>query len=111
MSPQPTQTPSRTPPVHEVRLGTIRAAIWANETDSGTWYNVTFERSYRDGDNWKTSASYGRDDLLVLAKVADLAHTWIANQPRERQEVPNDGKEKRKPASLDGGRLPSARGV
>ena len=26
---------------------------------------------------WKQSGSFGKDDLLLLAKLADLAHTWI----------------------------------
>lgn len=67
----------RPKPVHEVRLGTIKAAIWANDTDNGTRHNVTFGRLYRDGDQWRTSDSFGRDDLPLLSKVADLAHTWI----------------------------------
>ena len=66
-------------PVHEIRIGLIRAAIWRNENENGTWYNVTFERLYKDGDEWKSSSSFGRDDLLVLAKVADQVHTWIVN--------------------------------
>jgi len=66
-------------PVHQIRIGRIRAAIWANQTDSGLWHNVTFERTYRDGEAWKSSDSYGRDDLLVLAKLADMAHSWIIN--------------------------------
>ncbi|MHC4993497.1 MAG: hypothetical protein ACYTGQ_00435 [Planctomycetota bacterium] len=66
-------------PVHRINIGLIRAAIWANQSDSGVWYNVTFERSYRDGEEWKSSDSYSRDDLLQLAKLADLAHTWILN--------------------------------
>ena len=67
-------------PVRELRIGSVKAAVWRNEGESGTWYNVTFDRLYRDGDEWKSSASFGRDDLLVLAKVADQAHTWIVEQ-------------------------------
>jgi len=63
-------------PVHEERFGVIRAAIWANSSDKGVRYNVTFSRLYKDG-TWKDSTSFGRDDLLVVAKVADWAHTWI----------------------------------
>jgi hypothetical protein len=51
MGNEPTTQTSRARPVHEIRLGAIRAAVWANETDNGTWNNVTFERSYKDGDN------------------------------------------------------------
>lgn len=64
-------------PVHEVRLGAIKAAIWENETSAGTRHNVTVSRIYRDGDQWKQTESFGRDDLPLLAKVVDLAHSWI----------------------------------
>lgn len=67
-------------PVHEVRLGRIKAAIWANETQSGVRHYVTIQRIYRDGEQWKTSDSFGRDDLPMVIKVADLAHTWIFQQ-------------------------------
>ena len=64
-------------PVHEVRLGRIKAAIWENETQTGVRHNVTLQRIYRDGEQWKTSDSFGREDLPLVAKVADQAHTWI----------------------------------
>ena len=65
-------------PVHEIRLGKIRAAIWANTLESGgIRHNVTFARLYRDGETWKDSASFGRDDMLLVMKVADMAHSWI----------------------------------
>jgi len=71
-------------PVHEVRLGRIRAAVWENETQNGSpRHNVTFSRLYRDGEKWKDSTSFGRDDLPLLAKVADLCHTWIFQQRKE----------------------------
>jgi hypothetical protein len=68
---------AKTPPVTEVRFGNIRAAIWKNEGGTGPWYNVTLARSFREGTEYKTTASFGRDDLLTLAKVADLAHSEI----------------------------------
>ncbi|MCI0642564.1 MAG: hypothetical protein L0Y70_26090 [Gemmataceae bacterium] len=77
-------------PAHEVRIGRIRATIWANENDNGVWYNVTLTRSYRDNEEWKSSASFGRDDLLVVAKAADLAHTWITSQGQKQNGKAND---------------------
>lgn len=74
----PEPQPSR--PVHKLRIGLIKAAIWANATREGMIFNVTFERSYHDGEAWKSSNSFGRDDLLKLAKVADEAHSWITRQ-------------------------------
>lgn len=67
-------------PVHEVRFGLIKAAVWRNQTKAGDRYSVTFTRLFRNGDRWSESSSYGRDDLPLVAKAADLAHTWIFEQ-------------------------------
>jgi hypothetical protein len=64
-------------PTSHVPVGNIEAAIWKNETKSGTLYKVTFKRHYKDGDAWKSTDSFRGDDPLVLAKVADTAHTTI----------------------------------
>ena len=64
-------------PVHEIRIGRVRAAVWENETQNGTRHNVTLSRLYKDGDDWRDSTSFGRDDLPLVVKVADLAHSWI----------------------------------
>lgn len=64
-------------PAHEIRLGRIRATIWANETaQDDVWFNVTITRLYNDGDGWKDTTSVRRDDLPVVAKVADMAYAW-----------------------------------
>lgn len=67
-------------PAKEIRLGRIKATVWANETSNGTRHNVTVSRLYKDGDDWKQSESFGRDDLPLVCKVLDLAHTWIFEQ-------------------------------
>lgn len=72
-------------PVHEIRLGRIKAALWENQTQNGgTMYNVTLVRLYRDGNQWKDSTSFGRDDLPLVAKVADRVHSWIFEQGQEQ---------------------------
>ena len=54
----------------------------------GPAYNATVSRLYKDDDQqWKTSESFGRDDLLLLAKVLDLAHTWVSEQ-MQGQDIP-----------------------
>ncbi len=78
-------------PVHEVRLGSVKAAIWENQTDAGTRYNVTVSRIYKDGDEWKSTDSFGRDDLLLLGKVCDQAHTWIFENGNRRENEKSRG--------------------
>lgn len=68
---------SKNRPVHEIRMGRVRAAVWQNESEVGIRHNVTFSRLYKDGGQWKDSTSFGRDDLPLLAKLADMAHTYL----------------------------------
>ena len=72
-------------PVDTIRLGAIKAAIWQNQTETGVRYSATFERLYKDGDQWKQTRSFGRDDLLLLAKVADLTHLRICQLQQEEK--------------------------
>ena len=66
-------------PFAEIRLGSNKAAIWKNETESGPRYNVTFSRLFFDEETqkWRSSGSFGRDDLLVVGEVARLAFLKI----------------------------------
>ena len=38
-------------PVHDIRLGAIKAAIWANSTPKGIRHSVTLTRLYKDGES------------------------------------------------------------
>ena len=68
-------------PAHKIRIGNLSVTIWRNTSDKGTWYSVNPSRSYKQGDDtWKESDSLGFDDLLTMAKLLDLAHTWIMHQ-------------------------------
>ena len=67
---------AKNPPAQRFRIGNVTAAVWRN--DSG--FNVTVQRSYKDGDEWKQSASLFHDDLLNAARVLQRAEAWIAEQ-------------------------------
>lgn len=67
-------------PVHEIRYGNVKVVIWRNPTQNGHMFNVTAARLFKDGDEWKEASSFGRDDLLVLAKALNDAHSWIHGQ-------------------------------
>jgi hypothetical protein len=75
-------------PVHEVKIGLLRGTVWANRQESGrTFYNCTFSRLFKDvtGD-WRDTGSFNRDDLLIIAKLADLVHSWITQQGDAQNE-------------------------
>ena len=70
-------------PVDEIRIGRVKATIWRNGTEEQPRHSVTFSRLYKDDDQWKSTQSFGRNDLLVLAKVADLAHSRLFELPQQ----------------------------
>jgi len=65
-------------PAAKVTLYPVSAAIWRNQNTSGVFYSVTFERSFKDdAGKWQSSPTFNANDLLLLAKVADQAHSEI----------------------------------
>ena len=64
-------------PVKTFRLSRIKAAVRRMKADQ-KFYSVTFARTYVDEANkYHDSDSFGRDDLPLVAKLADQAHTFI----------------------------------
>lgn len=73
-------------PIHTIKIGRIRAAIWENESENGPWNSVTFSRLYKDETGgWKDSTSFSRDDLPLLMKVADQVHTYLYQKSPEQE--------------------------
>ncbi len=65
-------------PVHQIRIGRIKAAVFDNGEDAPR--KVAFTALYKDGETWKGSQSFTREDLPLLAKVADQVHTYLYEQ-------------------------------
>jgi hypothetical protein len=68
---------AKTKPIHEIRLGRIKAAIWESRvvTEEGerASYRVSFAKLYKDQDDqWKDTRYFDREDLLLVAEVARL---------------------------------------
>ena len=78
-------------PIHEIKLARIRATLWLNRDGSKTWYSVAIARTYRDGDEWKDTTSFSRDDLPLVAKAAEMAYSWIWQIDAGRKEKQHAG--------------------
>ena len=79
-------------PVHEIRMSGVKASIWKNETKTGgNFYSASFHTLYRDSEgSWRRSSSFGREDLLLLAKVANEVHTYMVLQTVPVADVSDD---------------------
>lgn len=75
-------------PVHTIRFRGISASIFANKTKiedrDVTFHKVAVARNYKDGDDWKSTTSFGRDDLPVVTLVTQRAYEWILEAEANR---------------------------
>jgi hypothetical protein len=77
-----TNTPESNRPVHEIRVNGIRATIWANQTEKGVRHSIQFEKSYKQGDEYKVTDTYFREDALVLSYLAKESFRWIVENTK-----------------------------
>ena len=68
------------PPIHEIRRGLIKVRIWRKRTRDRLRHTITATRLFRNGDLWKESSRFGRNDIPLLRLALDEAHTWILRQ-------------------------------
>jgi len=69
------------------RIGSIKASIWVQHSESGRPYSLTkLVRTYKDKttDEWKESNSFSADDLpkleLAVKKAFEFSHTEMLEQ-------------------------------
>ena len=75
-------------PVKTFRLRGSAASIFENRSDDGksTVCKVTRQRSYKQGDDWKTTSSFGRDDLPIVSLLTKQAWEFILNTESSGQK-------------------------
>ena len=77
----PHDQPSKPKPVITFRCSSIKASVWKNQGEKGSFFNVTFARSYKATDGaWKNSESFGISDLDALLVVTGQAKVWITER-------------------------------
>ena len=77
-------------PFQVIRRGLLKAVIWENQTANGAMFSTQLVRVYKDGDDWKETHSFNREDLLHAAKLLDAADTSIHREEEERRRQQQD---------------------
>jgi hypothetical protein len=62
-----------------IRDGALKATIWKNFGENGTFYSVDFSRTYKQGEAYKDSHSFSGSEPLQLARLAHKAYDLIAD--------------------------------
>ncbi|MFN7139649.1 MAG: hypothetical protein ACK4UN_09940 [Limisphaerales bacterium] len=82
----PKQTKEPLKPVQKYRSGALSVSIWAHVGKNGDFYTVNAQRAYTDddGETWKHTDSFSRDDLPTVGALLNRAWAWICTQEEKK---------------------------
>ena len=72
-------------PVEVFRFRGVSASVFENESENGPFFKVAIQRTYKDGKDFKTTSSFSRDELPIVAHVANKAWEFVLEQESSRQ--------------------------
>lgn len=74
-------------PEATLRDAHLKASIWRNEGEKGSYYTTTLARTYKDNDgNPKDTHSFSKNDLLKASELARSAYNRINELQREQSQ-------------------------
>ena len=79
-------------PIKKYRAGQISCALWENDVNANgrtvTMLKCTVERRYKNGDGeWKSSQSFGRNDIPLVKWCLDQAFTAMIEERADSSDV------------------------
>lgn len=77
------ETKTAKKPVHRIRVGAVSCSVFLNKTKEGTEFpSAIIRRTYKAGESFKDSNSYGARHLAELAALVASLQNWLtANYP------------------------------
>ena len=82
------ESSASTKPVKTYRFRGISASIFENKTDKGElFHKVSIVRTYKDGKNFQTTPTFSRDELPIVALVAQQSFDFILCEERDQRET------------------------
>jgi hypothetical protein len=85
---EPTTAQTSAKPVKVFRLRGVSASVFENHSKNAerpaTLHKVSLQRTYKDGDEFKTTTSFGRDDLPVCVHVMQQAWAFVLDAESKR---------------------------
>lgn len=85
---EPTQTGRK--PVKVFRIRGLSASIFPNQAKVRNreviFHKVSLQRTYKDGDQFKTTTGLGRDDLPIAQLLLRQAWEWILDLEAKRRQ-------------------------
>jgi hypothetical protein len=77
---------SKPRPMQQFRVGSVSASIWKREHEGKIYYSASIDRSYKDGEQWKRSSSFNKDELQTVIDLAIRCQGYIELAFAKREE-------------------------
>lgn len=95
---------NRKRPEHTLRDGAVKASIWRNDGEKGSFYSTTFARTFQDQNGKpRDTQSFAGTDLLKVSELAREAYTHSKalrqEQAQAREGRREDFKQDREPSN------------
>jgi len=73
------QNDKQQPPIHKLELCNLNAAVWDNAGENGSFYKVSFSKTYKDvkTGELKDTQSFTRKELRAVKILAEEAEEYI----------------------------------
>lgn len=89
MTTHPPRTRPKNTPLEVLRDGSLKATIWENEGENGTYFSTTFARTYQaDDGSLKDSHSFSGSELLRVSELARQAYATVNGYRRDHVPEP-----------------------
>jgi hypothetical protein len=88
-----TKDQEKTKPAQQLRLRGVSVSIFANHAKDrdAPFYKVAMQKTYKDGKDFRTTTSLGRDDLPVANLLLKQAWVWILErEAKDRKAAAED---------------------
>ena len=73
------ETKENNTPIEVIRDGALKASIWKNRGENGTYLKVKFSGAYQKDGEWCETDSFTGRELLVISELARQAYCFGAN--------------------------------
>lgn len=75
-----------TQPVKVFRMGYVKCEVFSRHARTGPQYHAIITRLFKNGTQWCESRQFSKDELMLVAKLADAAHSWMYDAHREADD-------------------------
>ncbi|REJ93740.1 MAG: hypothetical protein DWQ34_10090 [Planctomycetota bacterium] len=77
-------------PEKTFRIGAVSASVFVNKTEDGREFrSVSLQRSFKQGDEWKTATNFALSELPAAVAVLQMATSHVAELDRTNAMAEN----------------------